>query len=327
MDEKTDVEVLYDWIDRTTEKIERSRNEPYIECLIVTLGILFERRVPTELSDAKDLEEDLSDLSNTYHTVTIRKAVQLAILKGMQGAQEKHLVTPETVALIMGYLAEKLMKDKEAIRIFDPVAGTGNMLTAVLDHLKQDKDVFASEVDPTLIQLAALNANLQKMNIEFFHQDSLDAFLLDPVDLIIADLPVGYYPDKIQAERFSLKSESGLPYTHHLLLEQSVYYTKPGGYLIFVIPSFLFESDQADQLRTFIQDNAHIVGVLQLPDTAFANEKNMKSILILQKKSNHTTSPKQPLLVKMPSFKNATATKDILDQMDAWFERFHAEQS
>src|SRR5699024_11293845 len=98
--------------------------------------------------------------------------------------------------------------------------------------LKQDKDVFASEVDPTLIQLAALNANLQKMNIEFFHQDSLDAFLLDPVDLIIADLPVGYYPDKIQAERFSLKSESGLPYDYHLLLEQSVYYTKPGGYLI-----------------------------------------------------------------------------------------------
>src|SRR5699024_6962792 len=112
------------------------------------------------------------------------------ILKGMQVAQEKHLMTPETVAMVIGYLAEKLMKNMDAIRIFDPVCGTGNLLTTVLDQFKQSTHVFAGEVDPTLIQLAVLNANLQKMEIEFFHQDSLRPFLMDPVDLIVADLPV-----------------------------------------------------------------------------------------------------------------------------------------
>src|SRR5699024_10076525 len=89
-----------------------------------------------------------------------RKAVQLAILKGMRVAQEKHVMTPESVALIIGYLAEKLMTNMKEIRIFDPVCGTGNLLMTVLDQLNQHKTVFAGEVDSTLIQLAVSIANL-----------------------------------------------------------------------------------------------------------------------------------------------------------------------
>ncbi|HLQ72495.1 MAG TPA: class I SAM-dependent methyltransferase [Bacillota bacterium] len=322
--ETSQVEQLYSWIDNTTEKIQQSHNEPYIESLIITLEMLYMDAVPDRVSEvtSKELQKQLEQKFNTYDTVTIRKAVQLAILKGMRVAQEKHLMTPETVALLIGYLAEKITINENEIRVFDPVCGTGNLLMTVLQQLKQRKTVFASEVDPTLIQLAVLNANLQKKEIEFFHQDSMQSFLMDPVDLVVADLPVGYYPDNVQANGFTLKNDSGLSYAHHLILEQSVYYTKPGGYLIFVIPSFLFESDQADKLHAFIRENAHIIGVLQLPETAFTSDKHMKSILILQKKSIDTHAPKQPLLVNMPSFKKARATEDIINQMDAWFAQY-----
>src|SRR5699024_9829154 len=134
-----------------------------------------------------------------YDTVTIRKAVQLAILKGMRVAQEKHLMTPETVALLIGYLAEKITKNESEIGVFDPVCGTGNLLMTVLQQLKQRKTALASEVDPTRSQVAVINDNLQKAEIEFYHQDSMQSFLTDPVDLVVADLPVGYYPDNVQA--------------------------------------------------------------------------------------------------------------------------------
>src|SRR5699024_11076787 len=172
---------------------------------------------------------------------------------------------------------------KETISIFDPVAGTANLLTTVLSQVKNIDQAFASEVDATLIRLALYNANLQKMNIEYFHQDSLRPLLLDPVDITVADLPVGYYPDDVQANEFELKAKEGNSYAHHLLLEQSMNYTKESGYLILLVPEFLFDSEQSDQLHPYLQKNAHIVGLLRLPESAFSSKRNIKSILILQK--------------------------------------------
>ncbi|MFD1038142.1 class I SAM-dependent methyltransferase [Virgibacillus byunsanensis] len=325
---KSNVETLFEWIDQTTETIQQHENEPYLDSLAVSFETLFHQNVSEEIDDilTHKLQNQLKNIDTAaYNTEDIRKATQLAILKGMKGStQQQHLMTPDTVALIVGYLAEKVTEPKENLRIFDPVSGTANLLTVVLDHLKQQVDALASEVDPTLIKLSLLNANLQKKQVEFFHQDSLTPFLLDPVDLVVADLPIGYYPDDVRANDFELKADTGHSYSHHLLMEQSLRYTKDGGYLIFVIPSFLFESDQSDKLHTFLHEYAHIVGVLQLPESAFKSEKNSKSILVLQKKGENTVTPKQPLLVKLPSFKNTKAMEDILSQMNAWFSTYNS---
>ncbi|WP_077327499.1 class I SAM-dependent methyltransferase [Virgibacillus siamensis] len=321
--EKTNVEKLFEWIDQTTEIIQKYENVPYLDSLSNTLEILFYREVPAETEEVvgNKLQEKLQDgVVETYTTSEVRKSVQLAILKGMKGStQQQHLMTPETVALFTGYLAEKLTHGKENLRVFDPASGTGNLLTIIMDHLKHVDNAYAGEVDPTLIELAVLNANLQKKEIEFFHQDSLRPFLLDPVDLIIADLPVGYYPDDIRAQNYELKADQGHSYAHHLFIEQSMNYTKDGGYLIFIIPDFLFDSDQSDKLYAYIHEVAHIVGVVRLPDSTFKSEKNVKSILILQKNGQGIQAPKQPLLANLPSFNNTEAMNDILNQINAWF--------
>ncbi|TMN21177.1 class I SAM-dependent methyltransferase [Lentibacillus cibarius] len=321
--EKTDVELLFEQIDNITETVQHYENETYLDSLVLTLEIMFYQN-PLDGID-EQLKEKLQSLINDfnvkeYETTQIRKALQLAILKGMKGAtQQQHLMTPETVALFVGYLAGKLTGGKEKIRMFDPASGTGNLLMAVWEQLENVGAVYASEVDTTLIKLAVMNANLQKREVEFFHQDSLRPFLLDPVDLVISDLPVGYYPDDISANDYELKADEGYSYSHHLFIEQSINYTVPGGYLIFVIPEFLFDSDQSDKLHAYLQEKAHIVGVLQLPETAFKSEKNRKSILILQKKGSNTSAVRQPLLVQVPSFKNTKAMNDILAQMNSWF--------
>ncbi|GAA0600732.1 class I SAM-dependent methyltransferase [Virgibacillus siamensis] len=321
--EKTNVENLFEWIDQTTELIQQYDNAPYLDCLTGTLSTLFYRDIPEETD--KELSQKLTDELEgaeleSYTNTEIRKAVQLAILKGMKGStQQQHLMTPETVALFTGYLAEKLTKGRENMRVFDPASGTGNLLTIVLEHLGNVSSVYAGEVDPTLIELAVLNANLQRKEIEFFHQDSLRPFLLDPVDLIVADLPVGYYPDDVRANEFELKASAGHSYSHHLFIEQSMNYTKEAGYLILVIPDFLFDSDQSDQLYAFIHEYAHIIGVIRLPKSAFKSEKNTKSILILQKNGEGVSAPKQPLLANLPSFNNTDAMNDILGQINTWF--------
>lgn len=321
--EKSNVESLFNWLDQTTTIIQQHENEPYLDSLSETLDILFRGEVPSQLDDiiTHKLEERLNDVNlSLYGVQDIRKATQLAILKGMKGTtQQNHLMTPETVALLISYLAEKLTESKETLRLFDPVSGTGSLLLTVMNRLKKQVNAFASEIDPTLLKIAMASANLEKKVIEFFHQDSLRPFLLDPVDVVVADLPVGYYPDDVRANDFEIKADEGHTYAHHLLIEQSMNYTKNGGFLIFVIPNFLFDSEQSDKLHTYLQKHAHIIGLLQLPETVFQSKEHAKSILILQKKGKDTFTPKQPLLVKLPSLKNTSAMEDILQQMNNWF--------
>ncbi|ALX48363.1 class I SAM-dependent methyltransferase [Lentibacillus amyloliquefaciens] len=315
--EQSNVEGLFEQIDNLTETVQQDLNETYLDSLAIVLEAVFEGE------PQKELTEQLQKLPDTasYEVVEVRKAVQLAILKGMKGAtQEQHLMTPETVALFAGYLAGKLTEGQKSLRVFDPASGTGNLLSIVMEQLDDVGDVSAGEVDPTLIQLAVLSANLQKKEIEFFHQDSLRPFLMDPVDLVISDLPVGYYPDDIRANDYEMTADEGHSYAHHLFIEQSINYTKEGGYLVFVIPEFLFESDQSDKLHAYLQENAHIIGVVQLPESAFKSEKNRKSILLLQKNGPETSALKQPLLAQLPSFKNTEAMNDILAQMNQWFK-------
>lgn len=327
---QTTIEPLFEWFDKTTTIIAQHIEEPYLDSLAIAMEMLFQQKLPEQSNDVfthklNKVFESHPPLE-AYDTSEMRKAIQLVILKGMKGStQQQHLMTPETIALLVGYLSEKLIQNKQQVRLFDPVCGTANLLTTVMCHLKQPITAFASEVDPTLIRIGVANANLQKKNIEFFHQDSLRPLLLDPVDLIVADLPVGYYPDDMRATEFALQAKEGHSYAHHLLIEQSINYTKPGGYLIMVVPHFLFHSDQSDQLHTYFKDHAHIIGVLQLPSSAFLSEEQSKSILILRKKGENTEDLKQPLLVQMPSFNNTRAMEDILGQMNAWFEK-HKDQ-
>lgn len=325
--EKTKVEHLFGWMDSTTQIIEQHLKEPYLDSLSIALETLFFQGAEESMDDilTHKLHTALNQVNlEDYNAEDIRKAIQFTVLKGMKDTtQQQHLMTPESIALIIGYLVQKLVVDEKPIRIFDPASGTGNLLTTVISQLNKPYEAFASEVDSTLIQLALVSANLQKIPIEFFHQDSLRPFLLDPVDLVVSDLPVGYYPDDIRAANYELKADEGHSFAHYLFIEQSMNYTNPGGYLMLMVPNFIFESEGADRLYPYIQKNAHIVGVIQLPESAFKSKKSSKCILILQKKGENTEGPKQPLLVQLPSLKNTSAMGDVLAKMNDWFKDYN----
>ncbi|WP_042146391.1 class I SAM-dependent methyltransferase [Paucisalibacillus sp. EB02] len=325
--EKTKVELLFEWLDETTQVLEQHLNETYLDSLVIAMETLFYQSADESMDDllTHKLHTALEKINlNEYDSEDIRKAIQFTVLKGMKDTtQQQHLITPEAIALILGYLVQKLMNNYQSIRVFDPAAGTGNLLTTVISQLNKPTNAYASEVDPTLIQLGVVSANLQKMSIEFFHQDSLRPFLLDPVDLIVSDFPVGYYPDDIRASNYELKADEGHSFAHFLFLEQSINYTNPSGYLVLMVPNFIFDGENSDKLHAYLQKHAHIIGVIQLPESAFKSKKNGKCILILQKKGKNTEGPKQPLLVQLPSLKNTHAMEDVLGKMNDWFKNIH----
>src|SRR5699024_8904392 len=84
-------------------------------------------------------------------------------IKGMKHTtQSQHMITPESISLLIGYLAEKFTKDLEHVRVLDPVVGTGSLLLTVLSQLQKETKAYSAEIDPTLIKLAVAYTNLQK---------------------------------------------------------------------------------------------------------------------------------------------------------------------
>jgi len=320
------VETLFSIFDSSTVVLRKELDVTYLEALVETGDNLFEGAIlQEELSEStiERLNREYSTFNEeTYKGEEIRKAFQLAILKGMkEGVQANHEMTPDAVGMFMSYLFHKFMQGQNEITVLDPAIGTGNLMTTVFNSAKEGLAMsgFGVEVDEVLIKLALVNANLQKHAIEFFHQDGLAPLYIDPVDAVVSDLPVGYYPNEIGASEYKLKADEGMSYAHHLFIEQSVKHTKEGGYLFFLVPNFIFESDQAPKLHAFIKETCFIQGLLQLPVSMFKNEKNAKSIFVLQKKGSNVTMPKQALLVELPKFSNMKAMENIMDQLNTWF--------
>lgn len=316
---------LFNILDRSIEIAVQERDELYLDSLANVLKFVYYGTEDEKLSE--QFEEQLKLLSDALFDeknskLEIHRAIQMALLKGMKDeAHRNHMMTPESIGLFIGYLIQKLVNDEQKhLRLFNPASGTGNLLHTVINLLRQPVDAYASDIDPTLLNISVMTANILEQQIEYFHQDSLRPLLLDPVDIVISDLPVGYYPDKEQASKFELKADEGHSYAHHLFIEQSLTYTKPGGYLIFLIPEFLFTSDQAKKLQQYLHEKAHIIGVFQLADTTFKQKDHKKSIFVIRKKGEETKNVTQPLLVMLPSLKDTTAMEKILININHWFE-------
>jgi site-specific DNA-methyltransferase (adenine-specific) len=321
------VEILFQTLDETSNLLQKELDCTYLEALAETGENIFQAKIlqEDELSEItlKRLRKTYQEVNRlSYNSEDIRKAFQLACLKGMrENVQPNHQMTPDSVGLLISYLIGKFMKGIHTFSVLDPAVGTGNLLTTLLNQLNLPT-IKASgiEVDDLLIKLAYVNANLQQQPLELFNQDSLRPLYIDPVDCIVCDLPVGYYPDDIIANDYFLKADKGHSYAHHLFIEQSTNYIKDGGYLFFLIPNGLFSSPEAEKLHTFIKNNHFMQAIIQLPESMFKSKDAAKSILILQKQNADLKPPKEVLLSILPSMKDPKAMESLLIKMDAWFK-------
>jgi len=320
------VESFFRLLDETAVLIQKELSCSYLEALAETGENVFHQKIlQEELSEIaeKRLKKKYEEINIArFEKEDIRKAFQLACLKGMkENVQPNHQMTPDSIGLFFGYLVKKFIQNRPSISIMDPAVGTGNLLLTVLNHLNDSQtNAVGVEIDDLLIKLAYINSNLQEHPVQLFNQDSLEPLFTDKVDVVICDLPVGYYPNDLRANDFELKADEGHSYSHHLFIEQSYCYTKEGGYLFFLIPNGLFESVQAPKLHAFIKDHLYIQALIQLPKTMFKNEKAAKSIFVLQKKKEGLKPPKQVLLANLPSLSNKKAMEEIFIKINKWFE-------
>ncbi|WP_163653362.1 class I SAM-dependent methyltransferase [Listeria sp. PSOL-1] len=321
---------LFQVLDETAIVLQNELEISYLEAVYETSENLFQNEIlqkeelPTEKVNKLSLAYQKINLEH-FAAEDIRKGLQLAFLKGMkQGIQTNHQMTPDSIGFIIAYLVEKSLAGKKQISLLDPACGTGNLLTTVIGQLRLDgqKEIMATgvEVDELLISLALVSSDLQKLPTSLLHQDGLSNLFVDPVDVVFSDLPIGYYPDDKRASAFELKRHDGHSFAHFLFIEQGLRYTKPGGYLFFLVPDALFSTGDFAELERVIKKHGYVEGIVKLPETLFKSEKARKSILILQKKAELLKPPQEVLLANLSSLSDPKITAPILAQIENWFK-------
>ncbi|MDU1530189.1 class I SAM-dependent methyltransferase [Staphylococcus warneri] len=313
-EENTIMERLFHHLDEKAKTLNQENGQSFIE----NLGLAME-----------DIYTNQREMLEQATLQDRRKAFQFAYLSLMQeeNIQANHQITPDSIGLILGFLVQRFTQDKEELHVVDIASGAGHLSAAVKEVLTETTIMHhLIEVDPVLSRVSVHLANYLEIPFDVYPQDAIMPLPLEESDIVIGDLPIGYYPVDERSKEMKLGFEEGHSYSHYLLIEQSVNALKGAGYAFLVVPSELFSGEHVKQLEKFITTETEMQAFLNLPPTLFKNEKARKSILILQKKKAEVTKPVEVFLANIPDFKNPQQFQGFITELNQWMDTNHTKK-
>ncbi len=220
------------------------------------------------------------------------RTYQFLLMKAAQTEplQANHQFTPDAIGHLMIFIIEQLCPTED-LSLLELGSGMGILGASFLTSMNKKVDYLGIELDDLLIDLAASMAEVMDLQMGFVQGDAVRPQVLKESDIIVSDLPIGYYPDDQIASRYQVAAKDEHTYAHHLLMEQSLKYLKTGGYAIFLAPTDLLTSPQSDLLKSWLTDQAQLVAIIALSEDLFAQGAQSKTIFVLQKKVGEGTEP------------------------------------
>ncbi|VOY68041.1 adenine-specific methyltransferase [Streptococcus pneumoniae] len=233
------IEQAYTYLLENVQVIQSDLATNFYDALVEQNSIYLDGE--TELNQVKDNNQTLKRLA--LRKEEWLKTYQFLLMKAGQTEplQANHQFTPDAIALLLVFIVEELFKEEE-ITILEMGSGMGILGATFLTSLDKKVDYLGMEVDDLLIDLAASMADVIGLQAGFVQGDAVRPQMLKESDVVISDLPVGYYPDDAVASRHQVASSQEHTYAHHLLMEQGFKYLKSDGYAIFLAPSDLLTS-------------------------------------------------------------------------------------
>ena len=282
------IEKAYGYLLENTQTIQNDLQTNFYDALVEQNAIYLDGE--TELTLVKENNQRLKDLNLSKEEW--RRSFQYLLMKAAQTEplQANHQFTPDGIGFLLVFLVDQLASSDQ-VDVLEMGSGTGNLAQTLMNNCQRSLDYLGLEIDDLLIDLAASMAEVMKADVNFAQGDAIRPQVLKESDVIISDLPVGYYPDDAIASRYQVASPQGHTYAHHLLIEQSLKYLKPGGVAIFLAPNDLLTSEQSPLLKQWMQDHAQVLAMVTLPENLFRSANLAKTIFVLRKQEEAVVQP------------------------------------
>ena len=282
------IEKAYGYLLENTQTIQNDLQTNFYDALVEQNAIYLDGQ--TELTLVKENNQRLKDLN--LNKEEWRRSFQYLLMKAAQTEplQANHQFTPDGIGFLLVFLVDQLASSDQ-VDVLEMGSGTGNLAQTLMNNCQRSLDYLGLEMDDLLIDLAASMAEVMKSDVNFAQGDAIRPQVLKESDVIISDLPVGYYPDDAIASRYQVASPQGHTYAHHLLIEQSLKYLKPGGVAIFLAPNDLLTSEQSPLLKKWMQDHAQVLAMVNLPENLFRSANLAKTIFVFRKQEEAVVQP------------------------------------
>ena len=306
------IEQAYSLLLENVQELQNTLLTNFYDALVEQNGVYLDGN--TELAIVKKNNETLKSLK--LDKEEWRRAYQFLLMKAAQTEplQANHQFTPDSIGFILAFLIDQLSK-KEHIDILEIGSGMGNLAETILNNTQKNVDYLGLELDDLLIDISASIADVMDAKVSFVQGDAVRPQVLKESDVIISDLPVGFYPDDNIATRYEVASRQEHTYAHHLLMEQSLKYLKPDGYAIFLAPNDLLSSSQSDLLKKWLQKHAQIVAMIALPESLFGNAAYAKTIFVLKKQDEQAV---QPFVYALSDLQNQADLLTFSEKFQNW---------
>ena len=306
------IEQAYTLLLENVQEIQNDLLTSFYDALIEQNGSYLDGDI--ELDSVRQNDEKLKALKLSKEEW--RRAYQFLLMKAAQTEplQANHQFTPDSIGFILTFLIDQLSK-KGYIDILEIGSGMGNLAETILNNTKKNVDYLGLELDDLLIDISASIADVMDAKVSFVQGDAVRPQVLKESDVIISDLPVGFYPDDNIATRYEVASRQEHTYAHHLLMEQSLKYLKSDGYAIFLAPNDLLTSSQSDLLKKWLQKHAQIVAMIALPEALFGNAAYAKTIFVLQKQEEQAV---QPFVYALSDLQNQADLLTFSEKFQNW---------
>ena len=297
----SDLEKLFFKIDKAVEEIKGEGL--YFEGLIKYLTL--------------ENDDDYFDIVDNYDKETIRKVYQFLLLKALKELNNpSYDITPEVITMYISHLIECIYGDKK-ISITDLASGSGSLLINIAALVKGEKEITTVDDDSNYVKLQQNIFNLLETNVEIINQDALNPLNIKKQDIVISDVPFGYYADEDNSLNYKLCSTDGYSLNALLFIEQAANYLDENGVGILVIPKKVLELE--DNFKKYLEEDINLNAVITLPDEMFKNVSQQKAIILITKKGQ-TRLPNQVFLAQIPSFQNKASYAKFIEEFNEWLE-------
>ena len=306
------IEKAYGYLLENTQTIQNDLQTNFYDALVEQNAIYLDGQ--TELTLVKENNQRLKDLN--LNKEEWRRSFQYLLMKAAQTEplQANHQFTPDGIGFLLVFLVDQLASS-DKVDVLEIGSGTGNLAQTLMNNCQRSLDYLGLEIDDLLIDLAASMAEVMKADVKFAQGDAVRPQVLKESDVIISDLPVGYYPDDAIASRYQVASPQGHTYAHHLLIEQSLKYLKPGGIAIFLAPNDLLTSEQSPLLKKWMKDHAQVLAMVTLPENLFRSANLAKTIFVLRKQEEAEV---QPFVYPLTDLQNQEDVMKFRESFQNW---------
>ncbi|MBU7544698.1 class I SAM-dependent methyltransferase [Weissella cibaria] len=326
---------MFETIEKAVKQLQAAQNKlvetldmAAIEALVIVFELMLgqddDEWATLSATDQANILADIQAADFDGMTPELKRQVlQLLLVATMRedGLQANYQVTPDAIGMWVGFVVEQFVTAGEPVKVTDLTVGSGNLLATVAQVLGQQKNEMTAsgvENDDTMLTITSGMAALLGLDWQLTLADAVADQPAVNQDVVIADLPVGYYPSAVPTD-FTTQADDGLTYVHHLLIEQAIKALRPGGLAALIVPANLFESEQAANILKYLQgSDVFFQALLQFPEKLFTNEKAAKAILVLQRAGGDAVQATPVMLARTPELTNVAENKNFVSEITAW---------